>query len=155
MSYQDRVNTLSTDPEQLEQVYQGAREDGETDAFKQAIYDNHASAPENLLYAAWFHRLKYAADQAKGFVVAWAWVIPLAVLNGLVFWWLSDDQRFMIELAGPPYVAGDDFLPVIGLLAAPISAALMLVYLTVTRRKDWRLSALIGILMAGASAYVL
>ena len=84
MSYQDRVNTLSTDPEQLEQIYQGAREDGETDAFKQAIYDNHASAPENLLYAAWFHRLKYAADQAKGFVVAWAAVAFMAVVGGLL-----------------------------------------------------------------------
>jgi len=155
MSYHDTVSALSTDAEQLEHVYRAARQAGETDAFKQAIDDSRASAPENLLYAAWFHRLEYATEQAKDFVVAWAWVIPLALINGLLFWWLSDDQRFMIELAGPPFVAGDDFLPVIGLLAAPISATLVLVYLTVVGQRDWRLSALIGVILASASAYVL
>jgi hypothetical protein len=107
------------------------------------------------LYAAWFHRLKHAATQAKGFVVAWAWVIPLALVNGLLFWWLSDDQHFMIRLAGAPYVAARDFLPAILLLAAPISAAFVLIYLTLVSRKGWRLSTLIGIVLSGVGAYVL
>jgi len=155
MSYHHTVSALARDAEQLEQVYHAARKAGETDAFKQAIDDSHASAPENLLYAAWFHRLEYAADQAKDFVVAWAWVIPLALVNGLLFWWLSDDQRFMVELAGTRYVAGDDFMPTIALLAAPLSAAFMMIYLTVVGRKRWHVAALVGIVLAGASVYVL
>ena len=155
MSYHHTVSTLAEDAEQLEQVYQAARQAGETEAFRQAIDDSHASAPDNLLYAAWFHRLKHAGDQAKKFVIAWAWVIPLALVNGLLFWWLSDDQPFMIELAGPRYIAGDDFLPAIALLAAPISAAFVMIYLTVVGRKRWPVAALVGIVLAGASAYVL
>jgi hypothetical protein len=153
MSYQDTVGALAQDAERLEQVYQAALEAGQADAFKQAIDDSHAKVPDNLLYAAWFHRLKHAAAQVKGYAVAWAWVIPLAVVSGLLFWWLSGDQ-FMITIEG---FRGTDqpFAPAIVLLAAPVCAVFVLIYLTVVGRKDWRLSALIGMLLLAAGAYVL
>jgi hypothetical protein len=137
----------------MEQIYHAALKAGETDAFKQAIDDSHTNAPGNLLYAAWFHRLKYAAAQAKGYVVAWAWVIPLAVTNALLFWWLSAD-RFVITIQGFRG-AERDFLPVIFILAASISAVLVLIYLTAAGRKRWGLSAFVGILLLAAGAYVL
>jgi hypothetical protein len=153
MSYQDKVSALGQDAELLEQAYHAARKAGETDAFKQAIDDSHTAAPENLLYAAWFHRLKYAATQAKDYAVAWAWVVPLAVINGLLFWWLSAD-RFMVTIEGFRG-AERNFMPAIFLLAASLSAVFVLVYLTVGGRKHWLLSAVIGILLLAASAYVL
>jgi hypothetical protein len=58
MSYHDTVGDLADDAEQLEQVCRGALKAGETDAFEQAIDAGHTAAPENLLSAAWFHRLK-------------------------------------------------------------------------------------------------
>jgi hypothetical protein len=153
MSYHDTVSALAQDAEQMEQVYHAALKAGETDAFKEAIDDSYRSAPENLLYAAWFHRLKRAAAQAKGYVVAWAWVIPLAVINGLLFWWLSAD-RFMITIEG---IRGTerDFVPAVFILAAPFSALFVLIYLTGVGRKRWRLSALTGIFVLAAGAYVL
>jgi hypothetical protein len=153
MSIQETVSTLAEDAEQLEQVYHEALKDGEAEAFKEAIDAGHTNAPENLLYAAWFHRLKYTAAQAKGYVVAWAWVIPLAVINGLLFWWLSDD-RFLIMIEGFRG-ASRQFMPAIVLLAAPLSAVFVLIYLTVVGRKRWPLSALVGILLLAAGAYVL
>ena len=119
MSYHDKVGALAQDAEQMEQVYHAALKAGETDALKEAIDDSYRSAPENLLYAAWFHRLKHAAAQAKGYVVAWAWVIPLAVINGLLFWWLSAD-RFMITIEGFRGTERD-FLPAVLILAASLS----------------------------------
>jgi hypothetical protein len=155
MSYHDTVSTLAQDAELLEQLYQAALEAGETDAFKQAIDDSHAAAPENLLYAAWFHRLKYAAARAKSFAVAWAWVIPLALLNGLLFWWLSDDQRFMIEIVGARRERAYDFVPAVLLWAAPLSAAFVLAYFTLVGHKNWRRSGLIGAILLAAGAYAL
>ena len=155
MSYHDTISALAEDPEQLEQVYHAALKAGETDAFKQAIDDSHAAAPENLLYAAWFHRLKYAAAQAKSFAVAWAWVIPLALLNGLLFWWLSDDQRFMIELVGARREHAYDFMPSVLLWAAPLSAVFVLIYFTAAGHRNWRRSGLFGIVMVAAGAYAL
>ena len=152
MSYHDTVSALAQDAEQLEQVYRAAHKAGETDALKQAVDDSHTNAPGNLLYAAWFHRLKYAAAQAKGYAVAWAWVIPLAVINALLFWWLSDD-RFMITIES--FRGTDrDLMPGLVLLAASLSAVFILIYLTAVGRKRWRLSALIGILLLAASAFV-
>jgi hypothetical protein len=153
MLYNDTVSALAQDAEQLEQVYQAALEAGETDAFKQAIDNSHTKAPENLLYAAWFYRLKDTVARAKGYAVAWTWVVPLAVINGLLFWWLSDD-RFMITIQG---FRGTDqtFAPAIVLLAAPLSAVFVLIYLTAIGRKRWRLSAPIGISLLAAAGYVL
>ena len=153
MSYHDAVSALAKDAEQLEQVYRAAVEAGETYAFQRAIEDGHTDAPENLLYAAWFYRLKYAAVQAKGHIVAWGWVIPLAVINALLFWWLSD-ERFMIAIE--QFRGTDrDFMPVIVLLAASLCAVFVLIYLTAIGRKRWRLSTLIGLSLLAAGAYVL
>jgi hypothetical protein len=153
MSYHDRVNALAKDAEQMEQVYHAALEAGETDDFRRAIDDSHASAPENLLYAAWFHRLKHAAARAKRTAVAWGWVLPLAVANGLLFWWLSD-QRYMITIVG---LRGNerDVLPTVVLLAASLAAVFVLVYLTAAGRKGWLLSAVTGIVLLAAGGYVL
>jgi hypothetical protein len=153
MSYHDKVGALAQDAEQMEQVYHAALKAGDTDAFKEAIDDSYRSAPKNLLYAAWFHRLKHAAAQAKGTVVAWAWVIPLAVINGLLFWWLSAD-RFTITIEGFRGTERD-FLPAVFILTASLSALFVLIYLTAVGRKRWPVSALIGILLLAAGAYVL
>ena len=153
MSYQDTVSALAQDAERLEQVYHAAVEAGQADAFKEAIDDSHAKAPDNLLYAAWFHRLKLVAAKAKGYAVAWGWVIPLAVIGTLLFWWLSSD-RFMIEIKGFLGTAQTSVSAIV-LLAAPLCALFVLIYLTAAGGKRWRLSALIGIVLLAAGAYVL
>ena len=89
MSYQDKVNALAADAEQLEEVYHTAEKAGETGSFKEAIDESYTAKPNNLLYAAWFHRLKYNAVQAKGYVVAWAWAIPLAIINSIFVTYLD------------------------------------------------------------------
>lgn len=154
MPYNDTVNALAADAAQLEQVYQTALQAGEAEAFQEAIEASHTAVPDNLLYAAWFYRLRQTAAQAKGYVVAWAWVIPLAVINGLLFWWLSD-ERFTITIKGLLPGTDRDFLPALVLLAAPLCALFVLVYLTAVGHKSWRLSALIGIILLTAVAYVL
>jgi len=153
MSYDETISNLAQDPEQLEQVYQVALKTGDAESFKEAVDASHTKEPENMLYAAWFHRLKYTAAQAKGHVVAWAWVVSLGAINAILFWWLSSDQ-FTITITGFQG-AESDFLPVIAILASSLTAVLVLVYLTVVGRGDRRLSALIGILLLIAGAYVL
>jgi len=153
-SYDVRVSALAGDAEQLERVYQAAVQAGEAEAFKEAIDASYARAPENLLYAAWFHRLKYAAAEAKSFAVAWAWVIPLAAVNGLLFWWLSA-ERYMVQIERARGGATYTLMPAIVLLAAPLSAAFVLAYLTAVGRRGWTHSAVIAIVTIAAGAYVL
>lgn len=152
MSYQETISALSKDPEQLEQLYQEALKNGETAVFKQAIDENHAYAPENMLYAAWFHRLKYSAERAKSFAIAWAWVIPLAVVNGLIFWLLSD---MTLQIKGSIFSMANNWAPVIVLIAAPITAAFILIYFTIVRRRSWLLAAVLSAVILISGAYVL
>lgn len=155
MLYQEKIRTYAADAAQLEELYQAAVRAGEVDAFRQAIDDGQTSAPDNLLYAAWYYRLKNSAIHARDSFIAWAWVIPLALLNGLLLWWLSDDQRFTVEIAGIGGSAATGYLPTAVLAFAPISAAIVMAYLTVAGRKRWGLFALIALVLLAAGAYVL
>lgn len=146
---------LPHDPESLEQAYQTAVKSGSTENFSRAIQDARAGAPDDLLYAAWFYRLQYAAARAKGFAVAWAWAIPLALANGLLFWFLSDDDRFVIQIARAQPGTSSDFLPMLILLAAPIAGVFVLAYLAGAGRRDWRPAALAAAITIGAGLYVL
>ncbi|MCA9865782.1 MAG: hypothetical protein KC410_04780 [Anaerolineales bacterium] len=155
MSYQETIHTLAADAEQLEHVYQAALDAGEGEAFRQAIDANRTAAPDNLLFAAWYYRLRPAAARAKASFIAWGWALPLALLNGLFLWFLSDDQRFAIEIAAArPNGAATNFLPLVILLAAPLSAVFVSIYLTAAGRKRWGTAALISVALAAAGAYV-
>jgi hypothetical protein len=158
MSYHETVSALAQDPEQLEHLYREALRAGEAEAFQQAIVEHYTADPENLLYAAWFHRLKLAAARARGHIVAWAWAIPLAIANGLLCWSLSG-ETFMLRIRGfrGP---GQYLFPAIALLAGPLCAAFVLLYLACAgprRRRPWRAAAggLLGILLLAAAGYVL
>jgi hypothetical protein len=155
MSYHDTVSALAGDAEQLEALYQSAVDAGEAEAFKQAIDNAQTGAPENLLFAAWYYRLHYAATRAKASFVAWGWAVPLAVLNGLLFWWLSDDDRFATRIVTIRPENAVEYIPMLFLLVAPLAAVFVLVYLTAAGRRDWRLSVLIGIGLVAAGGYVL
>lgn len=155
MSYHEQVSAMAADAQQMEQLFRAATEVGETDEFKEAIDESYASAPENLLYAAWFYRLKQGADHLKSFAIAWPWVIPLAIINGLLFWLLSDDQRFMLQTVGVREETTRDYLPTILLLAAPLSAICLLIYLTVVGRSSWLRGLLAAFVTAAATVYVL
>ena len=126
MSYYETVHILSHDPEQLERAYQGALKTGQGDAFRQAIEAGRTADPDNLLYAAWYYRLRAVAATARETFVHWGWAIPLAVLNGLLFWGLSDDARFSIHLAGLGRVAPSSYMPTLVLLIGPLAALFVL-----------------------------
>lgn len=130
MSYQQTITDLAGDPEGLERAYRMAVKAGEETAFAEAVEAGYALAPGNVLLAAWHHRLAGAAAKVKGRVVAWAWALPLGILNGLLLWLLSDVERFSIQVANPLTGELHDFLPLLLLLAAPISAAAIALFLT-------------------------
>jgi hypothetical protein len=153
MSYHDKISDLAQDAEQMEILYHAAVKAGQAAAFAEAIEASQAAAPDNLLYAAWFQRLKYAASQARGYAVAWGWVIPLAIINAGLLWWLSGD-RFMLTLEGFQGT-GRQFLPAMFLLVAPLSAAFVLAYFTAAGRGQWGLGAFIALFLLAAGAYVL
>ena len=153
MSYQETISELAENPEGLERLYQEAIKAGHQKAFQQAIDYNYEYTSNNLLLAGWYHRLHFAAEQAKRFLIEWRWVLPLAILNGLLFWWLTDRQQFMIHLVGGPNQP-NNFFPIAFILGAPLTALFILIYFTLVGKKDWRLTAVSAAIPLFAGAYV-
>ncbi len=157
MSYHETIPQLGHDAEQLELTYQQAVKDGDVGAFSEAIEAGFSADTNNLLYAAWHYRLAYAVASAKRRVVAWRWAIPLAVLNGLLLWLISDNQRFTIRLTNPFTGQGYDLIPALFLLAAPISAAVLTAFLTGAGNKHWNrfVTAVLGLIAAVGYVWLL
>jgi hypothetical protein len=149
MSYDQLIRDAGSDAAQVETIYQSAIRAGEATAFADAIEAAYEAEPANLLYAAWHFRLAQVAQPAQpapSRVVAWRIALPLALLNGLALWLLSD-QRLSVS------VGGSNTMPEILLLAAPISAVAVLVFLARACNEGWhRLVMPIG-LMALLTAY--
>ena len=155
MSYLELTRQLAADPEQLELTYQQALAAGEADAFSEAVESAYSDDSANLLYAAWHYRLAHMAATAARRVIAWKWAIPLAVLNGLLLWLLSDNNTFTVRVTNPLTNVEYDILPVVALLAAPISAAVITLFLTLAGSRRWGRLAAVALGLAAAVVYVL
>jgi len=161
MSYQQTIERLTGDPEGLERAYRAAIRAGDEAAFAEAIEVGYAQAPDNMLLAAWHYRLNGTTARVKGRVVAWAWALPLGILNGLLLWFLSDYERFRIRIANPLTGELHDFLPLVLLLAAPISAAAIALFLAVAGFGPlagggrWQRLLAVSLGLAAGTAYVL
>ena len=155
MSYLQTIQRLVANPEDLELAYQQAVKTGTEKEFAEALEASYAEAGDNLLLAAWHYRLAHAAARIKDRVVAWGWALPLGVLNGLLLWLLSDDQRFKIQVTNPLYGTVLDVMPAVVLLAAPISAALIAFFLTLAGKQRWGRVLAVGLGLVAGAAYVL
>ncbi|MGQ9841164.1 MAG: hypothetical protein ACUVR4_11750 [Anaerolineae bacterium] len=155
MSYLPTIQQLAENPEALELAYQQAVKAGEEAAFAKAVEAARAESPDNLLLAAWHYRLAGVAAAVKKRVIPWNWALPLAALNGLLLWLLSDVERLTLRTVNPLTGQAYTLLPVIFLLAAPISAAVIAFFLALAGRGQPGRAAAVALGLAAAAAYVL
>ena len=152
MSYLEKIREFARDPEQLELTYQSAVKAGERDAFAEALQVVHAEEGGNLLYSAWYYRLIHAARR----VIAWGWAVPLAILNGLLLWWLSDEQRYALQVVNPFSGAQEQSAtPLFLLIGAGIAAVVIIAFLAGAGDRDWRRLVVIALGLVGVTAYVI
>ena len=145
MDYQQQIQSISGDPERLEDLYQAAREAREEDAFDAGLEACYRAFPENVLVAAWHYRLQHAAEKAEDRerAIQWRWAVPLSVATGFVFWVLAN-ARFEFS----------DGIPYLILVWALVGAAAVTVFCTLAARK--RLATVLPIIagLALAGLYV-
>ncbi len=101
MAYHDLLQ--QDDPEALELAYRAAAQKDDAGTFARVLEEAYRQHPENLLLAAWHYRLQHGAAVVKKRVIAWIWALPLALLNGLVFWWLSDFDKYKLKMPEQNY----------------------------------------------------
>lgn len=142
IEYLPALRAAHRDPAEIEALYRLARNEHQLARFSEAVLTSYAESPDNLLYAAWYHRLRAPAEHERS-TARWWLAVPLSLLTGLLFWLLTDaqftlrDGRTALMLLWSPLAA----MLVIGLLAAA------------TRQHMRRAAVLVGLLVA-VSAYV-
>jgi hypothetical protein len=145
MDIEVEIRTAESDPHKLEQIYQTARQKDLAADFQSALLACYETAPDNLLYAAWFYRL-----QAIEIVPAkprqrinWIVAVPLSVLTGLLFWALSDFERLLVL----------DQVPLLFLWWSPIATISALVFLVLTSRENIGRALALGAGLLAVTAY--
>jgi hypothetical protein len=147
MKYLPDIHEASSDPQRLEDLYQSARKQKENDEFVADLMACYEEAPENLLYKTWYYRLKaepQVQPQKESRRTYWKLAVPLGILNGLVFWILSDHRLVFL-----------DNLPYLTLLCAPITAIFVMGFITFGSQQNHRRYIYMSVGLALASLYVL
>ena len=141
------IQAAINDPQKLEQLYQAAQGEGQTEDFQSALLACYEEKPDNLLYAAWFFRFQQTAESALKHrrEVNWALAIPLSILTGLIFWLLSDFETFT-------YL---DHLPHLAFWWSPIATMSALIFLAVTAKKNQVRAVALGLGLFAATVYVI
>jgi hypothetical protein len=153
----ETIQSLAENPEALERAYRQAVLEGTQASFAEAVQACYAGAGDNLLLAAWHYRLALegAVEVVKGRAVAWGWALALGALNGLLLWLLSDDKRFSIQVTNPITGQATTLMPAVVLLAAPISAVSISLFLTLAGGGRWVRVPAVTAGLAAAAVYVL
>ncbi len=65
MDYLNEIRTHAQDPQQIEDLFQNAQRTGKASDFEKAVQASFEADPQNLLFAAWYYRLKKLPPPAR------------------------------------------------------------------------------------------
>jgi hypothetical protein len=147
MDFEVAIRAADSDAYKLEQLFQSAQQEGQSAAFRSSLLACYETAPDNLLYAAWYYRLQQsAAEPAKARRgVNWIAAVPLSILTGLIFWALSDVERLVVL----------DDMPQLILWWSPIVTMSALIFLALTAKNNYGRVAALGLGLLAVTAYAI
>ncbi len=143
----EKIRAAAANPHQLEQLYQAAKHAGQAEDFQADLLACYETEPDNVLYAAWYHRFQQtpAASEAPRRAVNWIAALPLSILTGLIFWALSDVDRLLVH----------DRIPHLFLWWSPVATMSVLTFLALTSRKHFGGALALGLGLLAATAYAI
>ena len=147
MKYQSTIQSASTDPQALEELFQAAQRQNDAAEFRADLLACYEAAPDNRLYAAWYYRLQQPTAEPREKTrksINWLLAVPLGILTGLIFWSISD-ARF----------ASATRIPYLFILWAPIATLFALVFLAFTAKRHYRRFIGVGIVLAAMCVYAI
>mgnify|MGYP006921585624 CR=1 FL=1 len=140
------IQAAAANPQQLEQLYQTAKQEGLKEKFQSVLVTCYEATPDNLLYAAWFYRLQTTPEQTKPRRdVNWLTAVLLSIFTGLIFWALSDVENLTFY----------DDLPLLLIWWSPIATMSALVFLALTAKNNYGRSLALGLGLAAITAYAI
>jgi hypothetical protein len=140
------IRAAESNPQKLEQLYQVAQVEGQSELFQSALLACYKDDPDNILFEAWFFRIQQRAETKvkPRREVNWILAIPLSILTGLIFWLLSDTEIKIYQ----------ENLPLLALWWSPIASMSALIFMSVTAKSNQVRAVALGLGLLAASAYV-
>ncbi|MGZ3680974.1 MAG: hypothetical protein ACXWQR_21130 [Ktedonobacterales bacterium] len=142
-SYAKAIQAAAGTPQQLEEIYQSARQAHADAQFATDMVAAYGASPENVLYAAWYYRLQQALPATRRATANWLLAVPLSVLLGLVLWLLSDLNWNMLQ-----------HVPYIFFLWSPIIALFLIAFLSLAARRFTLTVVFSGVAVVVVAGYI-
>jgi hypothetical protein len=148
-TYLPAIRAAANDPKALEDLYTAARRDHAAERFTADLLTAYHAQPESVLYTAWYYRLQGTLPARQA--AYWQQAIPLSILLGVVLWVLSAPQ---LQFEVNPTGAREMYVPFLGLLWAPVTAAFIIGFLAFATRRHAMRAGLVIVGLAALTAYV-
>src|SRR5512136_1559392 len=113
MKFTSEIQALINSPEDLENLYQMARQSNEEPEFRSDLQELYEKSPENLGLSIWHARFQQAPLPKAKRAINWGLAVILGIITGLILWGLSDPALVFSANNNMPYIA---------LLWAPVAA---------------------------------
>ena len=144
MKYLSEIQDIMNSPEQLESLYQLARQANEEPEFRSDLYNLYEKSSDSLLLSAWHSRFEHSPLPKVRRHTNWELAVVLGVATGLILWAISDPRWLVL-----------DQLPYLLLLWAPIATVLTLIFIAISQKRTILHPVLVGVSLILTSVYIL
>jgi hypothetical protein len=144
MKYIPEIQASINSPDQLESLYQVARQANEEPEFRSDLQEMYQKSPNNILLLAWHSRFDHFPLPKPKRATNWGLAVVLGIVTGLILWAISNPQWIFL-----------DQIPYILVLWSPIATIPAIIFLAIISKRNYQFAAISVIGLIIASIYVL
>ncbi|PWB52242.1 MAG: hypothetical protein C3F13_11990 [Anaerolineales bacterium] len=144
MKYTTNIQAFLNSPENLESLYQSARQANEEAEFRTDFQEVFDKSPDNILLAAWNARFMQMPLLKVKRTTNWLLAVILGLVTGAILWAISDPSLTIKN--GAPYIT---------LLWSPIATIPTLIFLSAISKRNYLYTGLIALALIVAGVYAL
>ena len=143
MKYIPEIESSKNSPDQLENLYQIARQANEEPEFRSDIQVEFEKSPDNLLLSAWRSRFEHLPLPKPKRATSWGLAVALGVITGLILWAISD-----------PGLTFRGQIPYLFLFWSPFATIPVIIFLAVISKRNYIFAGVSTIGLIAASGYI-
>jgi hypothetical protein len=144
MKYTSNIQAFSNSPDDLESLYQSARQANEEAEFRSDLQEVSGKSPENILLSAWNARFTHMPLLKAKRTTNWLLAVILGLVTGAI----------LFSISGPSLTIKNG-VPYIVLLWAPIATIPTLIFLAVVSKRNYLYTGLTALALIALSIYSL
>jgi hypothetical protein len=143
MKYLPEIQASINSPDQLENLYQVAKQANNEAEFRSDLQEMYQKSPDNLLLSAWHSRFEFHPLPKAKRTTNWGLALIVGIITGLILWSVSS-----------PDILFRHQVPFFVLFWAPIVAIPTIIFLTVISKRNYLYAGISTIGLILASVYV-